>query len=306
MKLLGQYKNGNYTTRIFSDGTKVRITNDDEFIPEFAENMDVKITDKCSQGCAFCYEGCTAHGRHAKLMKGDGTPAQKWMEDLKPYTELAINGNDMDHPELVSFLKYMKSKKVITNITVNQNQFEKSSGYILDLYNKKLIHGVGVSLINPTDYFIVQAKSIPTIVIHTIAGVLTKEQIDKMSNHDLKLLILGYKDLRRGSKYLEEHGSEINENIKMLASSLENVTSSFKVVSFDNLALEQLSVKENLFKDKPEEWDTFYMGDDGTMTYYIDAVNETYSKNSCMPAELRYSSKGLTSQEMFNKIVKGN
>jgi hypothetical protein len=306
MKLLGQYKNGNYTTKIYSDGTKVRMTNDDEFIPEFAENMDVKITDKCSQGCAFCYEGCTIHGRHAKLMKGDGTPAQKWMEDLKPYTELAINGNDMDHPELVPFLKYMKSKKVITNITVNQNQFEKSCGYILDLYNKKLIHGVGVSLINPTDYFIVQAKSIPTIVIHTIAGVLTKEQLDKMSNHDLKLLILGYKDLRRGSKYLEDHGSEINENINMLASSLENVTSSFKVVSFDNLALEQLSVKENLFADKPEEWDTFYMGDDGTMTYYIDAVNETYSKNSCMPAEFRYSSKGLTSQEMFNKIVKEN
>ena len=31
MKLLGIYKNGNFTTKIFSDGTKIRETEDDEF-----------------------------------------------------------------------------------------------------------------------------------------------------------------------------------------------------------------------------------------------------------------------------------
>ena len=45
LKLLGVYKNGNYSVRILSDGTKIRETNDDEFIPSFAENCDVKITD---------------------------------------------------------------------------------------------------------------------------------------------------------------------------------------------------------------------------------------------------------------------
>lgn len=54
MKQLGKYKNGNYTVTIYEDGTKVRFTKDDEFYPEFAENCDVKITDKCSIGCAFC------------------------------------------------------------------------------------------------------------------------------------------------------------------------------------------------------------------------------------------------------------
>ena len=46
LKLLGVYKNGNYTVKILSDGTKIRETNEDEFIPSFAENCDVKITDK--------------------------------------------------------------------------------------------------------------------------------------------------------------------------------------------------------------------------------------------------------------------
>ena len=41
------YKNGNYIVTILNDGTKIRQTKDDEFIPAFAENCDVKITDKC-------------------------------------------------------------------------------------------------------------------------------------------------------------------------------------------------------------------------------------------------------------------
>lgn len=36
MELLGRYKNGNFKTTILSDGTKIRETEDDEFIPAFA------------------------------------------------------------------------------------------------------------------------------------------------------------------------------------------------------------------------------------------------------------------------------
>ena len=54
-----RYKNGNYIVTILEDGTKIRKTGEDEFIPKFSENIDCKITDKCSQMCKFCYEGCT-------------------------------------------------------------------------------------------------------------------------------------------------------------------------------------------------------------------------------------------------------
>jgi len=75
-----------------------------------------------------------------------------------------------------------------------------------------------------------------------------------------------------------------------------------KVVSFDNLAIEQLNVKELLFKDKQDEWDEFYMGDDGNFTLYIDAVNQTFAKNSCMPKEERFPIAGRSMTEMFNFI----
>lgn len=46
------YKNGNYIVKFnLDDGTKIRETEDDEFIPDHAENMDVKICNYCDIGC---------------------------------------------------------------------------------------------------------------------------------------------------------------------------------------------------------------------------------------------------------------
>ena len=53
-KLLASYQNGNYMVYMFDDGTKVRETEEDDFIPAFSENTDVCLTKKCSQGCVFC------------------------------------------------------------------------------------------------------------------------------------------------------------------------------------------------------------------------------------------------------------
>ena len=63
---------------------------------------------------------------------------------------------------------------------------------------------------------------------------------------------------------------------------LENMMDKFDVISFDNLALEQLEVKR-LLSDK--EWDEFFMGDDGheeftSASMYVDLVNNTFSFNS--------------------------
>ena len=65
----------------------------------------------------------------------------------------------------------------------------------------------------------------------------------------------------------------------MLKEELPNLINHFQVVSFDNLALEQLDVK-TLLGDK---WNNFYMGDDGQFTMYIDAVTGTFGKSSTMP-----------------------
>lgn len=294
-----RYKNGNYEVLFNADdGTKIRRTEADEFVPDFAENCDVKITDRCDgANCKWCYEGCSPTGKHGDILNA------KWVDTLHPYTELALNGNDLSHPDLYDFLVKLREKKVFANLTVNQIHFEKHFDYLKSLSDEKLIYGLGVSLVNPTDEFILKLKSIPNTVIHTINGILTKEQVEKLSDKGLKVLILGYKFRNRGSDYYLEHGSEVFKKQVWLYENLEDMIKHFKVVSFDNLAIEQLDVKR-LMSD--EEWDEFFMGTDGNFTHYIDTVKGTFSKNSIAPENERYPIGDKSIDEMFQMLRKRN
>lgn len=283
MELLGRYKNGNVTTTIYSDGTKERFTYDDEFHPAFAENMDIKICNRCDRGCRHCHEGSTPDGKLGDIMN------ENFINTLHPYQECALGGgNILEHPDLIPFLYKLKDKRVVPNITLNQKHFEENIELVDDLISKKLIYGLGISLENPTTEFIEKVKRFPNAVIHVINGIVDPLQISCMLDQDLKLLILGYKNLRRGSKWFDQDREHIMGNQNWLKETLPDLISRFKVVSFDNLAIEQFAIKErwNEFSDK--SWDEFYAGDDGTNTYYIDMVERKFAKSSTAPFDKRY------------------
>lgn len=297
MKLLGIYKNGNFTTKIFSDGTKVRETEDDEFNATFAENMDIKISNYCDMGCKFCHEGSTRNGKHGDILN------EKFIDTLHPYQEVALGGGDAtSHPDLIPFLQKLKDKKVIVNMTVNQKHFEQKQDLIKRLVSEKLIYGIGVSLVNPTDEFISLVKQYPNAVVHVINGVLRPSDVETLADNDLKMLILGYKHLRRGNEWYREDHENIVTKQTWLKKNLADIISHFKVVSFDNLAIEQLDVQRLMSK---EEWDEFYMGDDGTMTYYIDMVERKFARSSTADFDKRYDLMDSV-DDMFRKIVSEN
>lgn len=291
LKLLGVYKNGNYTVKVLSDGTKIRETLEDEFIPSFAENCDCKITDKCDGGCPFCYEGCTPNGKHGDILN------YKFLDTLHPYTELAINGNDMSHPDLTPFLMKLREKKVIANLTVNQIHFERHQSLIRKLVDDKLIYGLGISLKEPTEEFISLVKTYPNAVIHVINGILSASDVEKLSDNNLKMLILGYKQLRRGEDWYDKDHDNIIAKQMWLKENLDKMLSHFEVISFDNLAIIQLDVKRLMSE---EDWEEFYMGDDGGFTFYIDMVDGTFGKNSL--ATKRYPIMDSI-DNMFQKIL---
>lgn len=297
MNVIGKYRNGNYYVIMLSDGTKIRETEADEFIPAFAENCDMKITDKCDGNCAFCYEGCTSAGRHGDIMN------YKFLETLHPYTELAINGNDLSHPDLVPFMYKMREKRVILNMTVNQIHFERHFKTIKKWVDEGLIHGLGVSLKEPTIEFIDKISLFPNAVIHVINGIVSVSDLAHLADYGLKLLILGYKHLRRGESYYEQNDESVtalqNELSKRLFSEIIN-DGWFKVVSFDNLAIRQLKVQEQL---PEEQWEEFYMGDDGHYTFYIDLVEGTFGKNSLATERFNIMDN---IDDMFEKIKQNN
>lgn len=293
MELLGIYKNGNFTTKIFSDGTKVRETEDDEFRPAFAENMDIKICNYCDMSCPFCHEGSTTDGMFGDILN------EKFIDTLHPYQEVAIGGGDAtSHPDLIPFLHKLKDRKVIANMTVNQIHFEKKQELIKKLVDEKLIYGLGVSLVNPTDQFIELISQYPNAVIHVINGILKPSDVVLLANKNLKMLILGYKRLRRGNDWIMEDHENIVVRQMWLNDNLAESIKQFKVVSFDNLAIEQLNVRR-LMSD--EDWNEFYMGDDGNFTFYIDMVERKFARSSTAPFDQRYDLLDSV-DEMFNVV----
>ena len=296
MKKITTYKNGNTYTTIYDDGTKTHFTKDDEFKFEFPESHDISISQCCDNGCEWCYYGCSPTGKHGKLT------GWKFFETMHPYTEIAINLQCPMPEDILPFLWKMHRQKVIVNATVNQNHFMRSDvrEFLGEAIGEDLIKGVGISLTNPKqDDFINMVKQYPNTVIHVIAGVTSPEDIDYLKEHDLKLLILGYKKLERGKKYYDHSSTIVEDNIKWLESDLDEIINGFKVVSFDNLAIEQLHIKDRL-SDK--EWEMFYGGDDGTVTFFIDLVKGVFARNSL--SQIVYPIGDKTIDEMFEIIKK--
>ena len=265
------YKNGNYMVYINPEtGDKIRNSRGNKFMPSFAENCDVTITERCDGQCAFCYAGCTPDGKHGDLNA-------KFLDTLHPYTELAINGNDMSHPDLIPFLEKMKARMVFVNVTINQKHFEQHFELIKDLQQKGLIKGVGVSLNKTTPQFIQRVKSVRNVVIHVINGIVTRDDWYNLQNNDLDVLILGYKTTGRGDDYLCKNQGKVERNQEWLRESLPISFNKFRTVEFDNLALEQLDVRSMVSEDL---WNSHYMGDDGDFTFFINLVGGYFAENS--------------------------
>ena len=269
-KLLYRYKNGNYFVSIYADGTKIRKTFFDEFNPIFPESIDLKITNFCDNSCPMCHEDSSVNGTHANLN-------HPFLTTLKRGTELAIGGgNPLSHPKLNEFLNLMKIKGVICNMTVNESHFIKNKDIIQNLIDKKLIYGLGISLFNKCyiDEIISFCKTNRNTVIHLIAGIVNEEILTKLKDNGLKILILGYKNFGRGINYFS---NEVEEKIHYLKENLKDFAKHFKLISFDNLAIVQMKARELILK---EEYEKYYMGDDGSFTMYIDLVKEEFGVSS--------------------------
>lgn len=296
--LLGTYVNGNTIVAMYKDGTKVRYIKDGETpVPEYPESMDLKITNCCDLGCPMCAEQSTPDGAHAVL---NDLPSvnDSIIDSIKPYTELAIGGgNPLTHPQLEGFLWYMHSRNVICNLTVNAVHFMDNIARLKKLCDRKLIHGLGISVPSAIPDGLIRAlKDFPNAVIHTIAGVTPADVFHHLADHDLNVLILGFKAKGRGYDYFMNHIWSVNTNRQDLKHNLLNMKHHFRAIAFDNLAVEQFSLKDIL---APDDFDELYMGDDGDFTMYIDLVAGKYGKSSTHP--LRDIDAG-TVTELFQKL----
>lgn len=263
--------NGNSKIVLHKDGTRIISTEDDEIKLISPANLDLKITNKCNIGCPYCHEESNPEGKEANV-----DFIKNYFKDQLPM-EIAIGGGDpLSHTYLKDMLMALRSYGHIANITVNQKSLNLDSVELLNQFIKeKLIRGIGISMSNFDMRFINKIKS-NDIVLHLIAGVHNLYFIEELVNIKKrpKILILGYKVKGRGIGYNSE---SLQDRIKSIKENIPKLLKLKSIISFDNLALEQLELQKHFTK---EFWDENYQGTDGDMSMYLDATTEMFALSS--------------------------
>lgn len=192
---------------------------------------------------------------------------------------------------------------------------------------KKVTDGSSFELIQKkNEYYDIFSNR--NIVYHVIAGLVTAEDIKSIMDYQLnrgwktetvpcdvwdfdldtfRLLILGYKQWGRakGTELPREELEKTREYIKDRIDSmyLEGSDTTTSSVGFDNLAIEQLGIRDLLDRGI---WDLVYLGEEGSHSMYIDAVKEEYSRTSRTPERTSWSEKSLLEFFKSLKDVKDN
>lgn len=307
-KIIAQYKNGNYNVTVYEDGTKIKENDLDFFDADRPESIDLTVTYGCEIGCPFCYQNCTPDGENCNY---NDPIINTFLEGM----EVAIGASGGVFKDLENFEKFLeklKNKKCIPSITVNQIHFIKHNDIIKKWIKEKLVWGIGVSYLsnmsqekydelNKCLVNLYEENLHNNIVLHLIAGVHTVEEFEKASNVfsnkcKPKVLVLGWKNIGRGVNYQQKVPNKIKTSIDDIKNKLlVKFGDMFKVTSFDNPAVEQLSLQKFYSK---KIWDERFLGEDGTSTFYVDLVKRQFSITS-LSTEFYPMDKFNTIQEMF-------
>ena len=290
-----QYINGNYFVQIKGWNKSYRALRQDDpiFKSDFPDSIDLKITNCCSIGCKYCHESSIPNGKHFNLQN-----TIKILSELpKVGIELAIGGGcilEMPENDLIGFLKWCKDNNFLIRATINSKDLldKKKLKFIEKLKLTDRIEAFGISIDDPKNCNFEMIEDIflyNKIVYHIIAGVYPINEIEKLLNKNYRsILILGYKNWGRGENFQPKLDNWKKEITRIAYGQRKMQSCS---ISFDNLAIEQLGVKDILTQS---EWDTYYMGPEFSHSMYVDAVTEVFAPTSRSAQRVKWQdSKGI-------------
>ena len=162
-------------------------------------------------------------------------------------------------------------------MTLNYKHFIDNLSTLQYLVSNNLIRGIGISSNEIDDNLIHILESYPNVVLHIINGLITPENLQKLYGKRVRVLILGYKEIRRGKILYNNNKDFIDNNKRWMYNNVADFITKLRLVSFDELALNQLDVKRAIPEEK---WNLYYQGGDGQSTMFVDLVQEEFAKSS--------------------------
>lgn len=253
---------------------------DKAIVPEL---VDVKITDWCDTGCAYCYQGSTKEGKHASR--------QAVMDILANLTKVGVFEVALGGGEPTKWPYFTDIARSYSGCNVNFTTFDMSWAEDNNL-SSAIRYGNRIksfALSNPNRHNLqrlIEWNSKVSSVrgsIQLIEGVHTKEVVDKMVEFLMEqpemyrpqITILGYKETGRGGEFEKKDSSWM---VEFLKDPYEYATPGYKSLRW---AVDTSFVQNHpdLFNGEYYPCQVFHK-DEGKFSCYIDAVEGKLYKSS--------------------------
>lgn len=261
------------------------------------ELVDVKITDFCGYGCAFCYQGSTKAGQHAPLERVDAI-----FDDLAAMGvfEVAIGGGEpAHHPQFAEILKAGTVRNLSVNFTAYGLDWAKNPAVLNALRESRGV-GIGISVHSTRDIqkitraqeMLREAKVYGVdIIAQTVVGATPVATIAALiktcGEEEIPLLLLGYKTTGRGGDFARQSPSRAEVHALLAAARKETQ----KVGDWGQRTRFHLSVDTAFLDDWGDVLDdldiprTLRTSPEGKFSMYVDAVEDTVGPSSYAGAE---------------------
>ena len=292
--------NDDFILQYNENGNKVRVSfnnNNQTRKSSFPELVDLKITDNCDYGCAFCYQSSTKEGKH-----GDINNIENIIKTLSNSNvmEIAIGGGEPTmHPNLLRILQNIRSRNIIACFTTkNFEEIIKTSNSIAFSCNSSaeiekveiIQDAIGALELYSNEKAKIYIQMIPELMSNS-AFDKALTTISKM--YDVSVTLLGYKDFGFGEKYAPKNRFKDSSWID----TVKKHSGEYKI----NFGIDSVLVSK--WKDALIEKgvDPLAMvGEEGKFSCYVDAVSMTIHKSSfSKDAGIQLTGEEETIKEQF-------
>jgi Radical SAM superfamily len=276
-------KHGFWTVFDRETGAKVRFSFDDpstkrEVVKATTpELVDVKITDFCPFGCAFCYQGSTHGGKHADVSTLNSLAYA--FQRMKVF-EVAIGGGEPTmHPKFVEIIQAFKMYGVVPNFTTKNltwlrdpavwpKVIEAIGGFAFSADKAEDVKKLASLLeVNNID----TAKANVQYVMGSGSLYDLEQIIRTAAEHHLRITLLGFKTTGRGATFKPQDYKGWTKVITKL--NAEKV--------YFNLGIDTALARESPAElAKAKVHPTLYETHEGLFSMYLDAVDMKLAPSS--------------------------
>ena len=276
-------------------GGKIRFS----FLPAVAEYtkstvpelVDLKLSDYCAYGCAFCYQGSTKQGKHGELQN-----VKKILDALAKMQvfEVALGGGEPTHyPHLREVLQYAHDLGIVPNFTTFGVDWLQNAELVKTV--QQTVGAIGVS-VHDADQLAKIAKieqvlngnrgwgdrRVKVTAQHVVGSVdmdTTAQLLDACWDKGVDLLLLGYKHVGFGAHQTPHDLTGLNTLLKLRRDRRPHWNAKISMLGVDTAFVQQFGD----LLDELEIPKVLMTSEEGKFSMYVDAVTMMQGPSSYMP-----------------------